>query len=192
MATGSYLSVITLNVNGLNAPTKRQRLDEWIQRGERPGLTVGTTPSWHRELSSASAGESSYLAVGWGQRVRNLFLYSLCDFYLAQNHPWSISSWATPGNLNWIMGTYPSTGASLVAYLVKNPPAMQETLVWFLSREDALEEGMATHSRILAWRIPWTEETGWIQEIQIKTLYFYLCMHPKSLQSCLTLWPYGL
>ena len=37
-----------------------------------------------------------------------------------------------------------------------------------------------------------TEETGWIQKIQIKTLYFYLCMHPKSLQSCLTLWPYGL
>ena len=37
-----------------------------------------------------------------------------------------------------------------------------------------------------------TEETGWIQKIQIKTLYFYLCMHPKSLQSSLTLCPYGL
>ena len=48
--------------------------------------------------------------------------------------------------------------ASLVAQLVKNPPAMQETLVQPLGQEDPLEEGMATHSSIRAWRIPWTEE----------------------------------
>ena len=46
--------------------------------------------------------------------------------------------------------------ASLVAQLVKNPPARQETLVRFLSQEDPLEKGKATHSSILAWRIPWT------------------------------------
>ena len=46
--------------------------------------------------------------------------------------------------------------ASLVAQLVKNPPAVPETWVWFLGWEDALEKGKATHSRILAWRIPWT------------------------------------
>ena len=45
---------------------------------------------------------------------------------------------------------------SLVAQLVKNPPAMWETWVWFLGWEDPLEQGMATHSSILAWRIPWT------------------------------------
>ena len=45
-------------------------------------------------------------------------------------------------------------GASLIAQLVKNPPAMQETLVQFLGQEDPLEEGMATHSSVLAWRIP--------------------------------------
>ena len=39
---------------------------------------------------------------------------------------------------------------------VKNPPAMQETWVWSLGQEDPLEQGMATHSSILAWRIPWT------------------------------------
>ena len=44
--------------------------------------------------------------------------------------------------------------ASLVAQAVKNPPAMWETWVWSLGWEDALEEGMATHSSILAWRIP--------------------------------------
>ena len=44
----------------------------------------------------------------------------------------------------------------LVAQVVKNPPAMQETPVLFLDREDVLEKGMATHSSSLAWRIPWT------------------------------------
>ena len=45
---------------------------------------------------------------------------------------------------------------SLVAQLVKNPPAMQETCVQSLGWEDALEKGKATHLSILAWRIPWT------------------------------------
>ena len=44
--------------------------------------------------------------------------------------------------------------ASLVAQLVKNPPAMRETWVWSLGWEDPLEKGKATHSSILAWRIP--------------------------------------
>ena len=49
---------------------------------------------------------------------------------------------------------------SLAAHTVKNLPAMQETLVQSLGQEDPLEKGMATHSSILAWRIPWTEEPG--------------------------------
>ena len=47
--------------------------------------------------------------------------------------------------------------------MVKNLPAMQETGVQSLDWEDPLEEGMATHSSILAWRIPWTEEPGRLQ-----------------------------
>ena len=50
--------------------------------------------------------------------------------------------------------------ASLVAQMVKNLPAMQETWVLSLAWEDPLEKGMATHSSILAWKIPWTEEPG--------------------------------
>ena len=50
--------------------------------------------------------------------------------------------------------------ASLVAQTAKNLPAMWETWVLSLGWEDPLEEGMATHSSILAWRIPWTEEPG--------------------------------
>ena len=49
---------------------------------------------------------------------------------------------------------------SLVAQLVKNLPAMQETWVQFLSWEDPLEKGRATHSSILAWRIPWNPVPG--------------------------------
>ena len=54
--------------------------------------------------------------------------------------------------------TYP--GASLVAQMRKNLPAMQETWVPSLGWKDPLEKGMATHSSILAWRIPWIEEPG--------------------------------
>ena len=48
----------------------------------------------------------------------------------------------------------------LVAQMVKNLPAMQETQVHSLGQEDPLQKEMATHSRILAWEIPWTEESG--------------------------------
>ena len=55
--------------------------------------------------------------------------------------------------------------ASLVAQMVKNPPAMWETCVQSLGWEDPLEKGMATHSRILVWGIPWTEEPGRLQSM---------------------------
>ena len=49
--------------------------------------------------------------------------------------------------------------------MVKNLPAVQEIWVQSLGQEDPLEEGMATHSRIFAWRIPWTEEPGKLQSV---------------------------
>ena len=49
--------------------------------------------------------------------------------------------------------------------VVKNPPAMQEMWVQFLGQEDPLEKGLATHSSILAWRIPRTEEPGGLQSV---------------------------
>ena len=52
---------------------------------------------------------------------------------------------------------------SLVAQMVKNLPAMLETRVQSLGQEDPLEKELATHSSILAWRIPWTEEPGRLQ-----------------------------
>ena len=65
-----------------------------------------------------------------------------------------------------------STGswASMVAQTVKNLPAMQETRVRSLGWEDPLEEGIATHSSTLAWRIPWTEEPGRLQSMGSQTV----------------------
>ena len=59
-------------------------------------------------------------------------------------------------------------GSSQVAQMVKNPPAMQETWVWPLGWKDPLEEGMATHFSILAWRSPWTEEPGGLQSMELQ------------------------
>ena len=59
---------------------------------------------------------------------------------------------------------------SLVAQMVKLLPTMRETWVQSLGREDLLEKEMATHSSILAWRIPWTEELGGLQSIGLQRL----------------------
>ena len=69
-----------------------------------------------------------------------------------------------PGEEIWYPLQY--SWASLVAQMLKNLPAMWETWVWSLSPEDPLEEGMATHSSVLAWRIPWTENPGGLQSME--------------------------
>ena len=57
---------------------------------------------------------------------------------------------------------------SLVAHVVKNLPARQKTQIQSLSQEVSLENGMATHSSILAWRIPWTEEPGRLRSMVLQ------------------------
>ena len=64
--------------------------------------------------------------------------------------------------------TYLNVRAFLVAQTVKNPLAMQETQVQSLGREDPLEEEVAIHSTILAWRIPWTEEPDRLQSMGLQ------------------------
>ena len=60
---------------------------------------------------------------------------------------------------SWQIGDFP------IAQVVKNPPAMQETQVQFLGWEDPLEKELATHSCILVWEVPWTEEPGGLQSM---------------------------
>ena len=64
-----------------------------------------------------------------------------------------------------LLSLYSFARASLVAQMVKNLPAMREAWVQSLGQEDPLEKGMAAHSSILTWRIPWTEEPGGLQSV---------------------------
>ena len=71
--------------------------------------------------------------------------------------------------LGWVSVTFcRNLGASLAAQTVKNLPAMRETPGRSLNREDPLEKRMDTHSIILAWRIPWTEEPGGLQSLELQ------------------------
>ena len=78
----------------------------------------------------------------------------------------------------------------VVAQMVKNLLAVQETLVWSLGREDPLEKGMAAHSSILAWKIPWTEEPGGLQSMGLQrgkheraSNTFIVCLQSVSISS---------
>ena len=83
----------------------------------------------------------------------------------------TLGTWGSKKHRGWwqdqqsLQTTWELREASLVAQTVKNPPAIQETWVRFLDLEDPLEEGMATHSSVLACKIPWTEEPGRLQSM---------------------------
>ena len=87
--------------------------------------------------------------------------------------------------------------------MVKNPPAVLVTQVWFLGQEDPLEKGMATYSRTLAWRISWTEEPGGLQsmgsvgrkETQLSNFHFFFTFQNvkhSSIQALVILCPHSL
>ena len=85
---------------------------------------------------------------------------------LAWEIPWAEES----GELQFmgLQGIGHDLMTSLVAQTVKRLPAMQETRVWSLGREDPLEKEMATHSSILAWEIPWAEESGGLESMKLQ------------------------
>ena len=74
----------------------------------------------------------------------------------------------------WIVAIFPFNNTywaftiSILAQMAKNMPALWETQVQSLGQKDPLEEGMATHSSILAWRIPWTEQPGELQSMGLQ------------------------
>ena len=78
------------------------------------------------------------------------------------------------------------SGQSLIAQLVKNPPARQETPVQFLGWEDPLEKGKATHSSILAWRIPWTVFHGDTKSrTQLSDFHFQGSPRRETTETCM-------
>ena len=83
-----------------------------------------------------------------------------CHIVLLPLHSLCHNAQASP-----CLGAEANSHGFLVAQMEKNLPAVQETWVQSLSQEDPLEKAMATHSSILAWKIPWTEEPGGLQSI---------------------------
>ena len=116
----------------------------------------------------------------WSQ---SLFRSALPAFWLRSPWQWGsckvywpdfISSQTfIPGKL---LQLFVCPGASLVVQTVKNVPAMQDSQVQSLCQEDPLEKGMAIHSSILPWRIPWTEEPGGLQSMGL-LLVMYCFKH---------------
>ena len=72
---------------------------------------------------------------------------------------------ASPTQWTWVCA---NSRSSLVARMVKSLPTVRETQVWSLGQKDPLEKEMATHSSILAWKIPWTEELGKLQSMGLQ------------------------
>ena len=98
----------------------------------------------------------------------NFFLhtsYEQSKYKIKKNN--SINNGSFPGGASDKEPTY-QCKASLVAQSLKHPPAMLETRARSLGQEDPLEKEMATHSSILAWRIPWTEEPGGLRSIVLQ------------------------
>ena len=120
------------------------RIQEWL------AIPFSRGSSWPRGRTQVSHTAGRFFTI-WatGDAHSHLTLIHICNR-------------ASFTDIEHIIYIYTST---LIAQLVKNPSAMQETSVQFLSQEDPLENGKATHSSILAWRIPWTIEldmTEWV------------------------------
>ena len=106
-------------------------------------------------------------------RIRFNFERILCHtkelgFVSAPSPACSIMERKISNNMWSIILSLSSIGASLVAQMVRNLPEMQKTQVQSLKGENPLGKRMATHSSILAWRIPWTEEPGTLQSIGLQ------------------------
>ena len=106
-----------------------------------------------------------------------------------QELPGEVSGWVIHIYL-FLLGYSCFSGASLVAQMVKNLPAIWETWIQSLSQEDSLEKGMATNSSILAWRIPWTEEAGIESDMTewLTHTHTHTHTHIVALQWCWFLW----
>ena len=137
-----------------------------------------TTLLWHHALSPAK------LLFPWdfpgknsGEGCHCLLRGCVCAYIVVSITTCHMGDW---GSIPWWGGNIPFW-ASLVAQMGKNLPEMQETWVWSLGWEDLLEKGMATHSNIFAWRIPWTEEPAgyslWGRKESDMTEWLTLSLH---------------
>ena len=130
---------------------------EWLN------WTDWTTTSGGWEIRYSFQYLSLYFSVWLDFYIVSGFIFSrlLKPLFLSKQNNLQL-----PLNVSFILPQ--NIKASLVAQIVKNLPAMQETPVWSLGREDPLEKEMATHSSIFAWRIPWTGYPGGLQTMELQ------------------------
>ena len=102
-------------------------------------------------------------------------LFPFYQWFLSNHIFWCTCLYVPYLAVNWASWV---NGASLVAQMVKNLPTLQETQVWSLSQDDLLQNARATHSSILAWRIPWTEEPGRLQSMTQFNYLSVFCLNP--------------
>ena len=124
---------------------------EWTRAGEKEAGYETLWVQWNKRIGIRKGAEWNAQNILSEVRQREKDV----------SHPVSLIYW----NLTELNS---DSRASLVAHTVKNSPAMWETWVHSLGWEDRLEGGMATHSSMLAWRIPWTEEPGGLQSMGLQ------------------------
>ena len=120
------------------------------------GILLSHKKEQNNTLCSNMDGPS-YCHTEWGKPEKEI---SFDITYLWNLKQWYRWAYLRNRNSHRCRKTYGNQGASLVAQTVKNPPAMQETWVRSLDWKDPWKKEMATHSSVLAWRIPWTEPGG--------------------------------
>ena len=131
-----------------------------LQQNSIPGSSSGTSDQPYIMLHTCSQILNSQMSNLRRFMLDNILIKNEVAFDLQLPYCDLISSSACVIQITHNLSQHRS---SLVAQTVKDLPAMWETWVQSLCSEDPLEEGMATHSSLLAWRIPWTEETGRLQ-----------------------------
>ena len=138
----------------------------WSKKFKIKEMIISAERSWTKiyasfKMRSLLLGKKSKL----DNEIKDSTLPVLC-FLKNMENCWHASN---PAIDTWDFTILVSVSwASLVAQMLKNLPAIQETWVWPLGKEDPLEEGMASHSSILAWWIPWTEEPGGLQSMGLQ------------------------
>ena len=132
-------------------------------------MYLGNWPiSMNSEIHTANSIRKTILSL---QGTKNVILFISLMWSLLKHNLHPTKKWLESLEQNdwwWTLNifkyrTKAKTQVSLVAQTVKSLPATQETQVWSLDGEDPLEKGIITHYSILAWKIPWTEETGRVQ-----------------------------
>ena len=160
-AIATHSSTLAWKIPCTEGPGRLQSMGSWRVRHSLSNFTF--TFHFHA-LEKKMATHSSALAWRIPGTAKPGGLPSMGSHRVG--HGWSDLVAATAGASLGVWGQIIKLGciyviwASLVVQKVKNLPAMQETLVWSLGWEDPLEEGIGTHSSILAWRTLWTEEPG--------------------------------